>query len=103
MDQPTRKLLAVLGSDVCGSICERLEAGPAAKTELVEELGIQTREVASTLDALLLVGLLTYRSVKDGNPGRPPEVWELAAVDELTALETYVKEMRHRLIDHGSD
>lgn len=102
MNQPTRKLLAVLGSDACGAICERLETGPATKTELVEELGLQTREVASTLDALLLVGLLHYRLVKDGNPGRPPELWELAAEDELVALDAYVKKMKHRLIDRES-
>jgi predicted ArsR family transcriptional regulator len=99
MDQPTRKLLAVLGSDICGSICERLESTPATKTELVEELGLQNREVAATLDALLLVGLARYRAIKDGTPGRPAMVWELTGRDELNSLERYVKEMRYRLID----
>jgi predicted ArsR family transcriptional regulator len=96
MDQPTRKFLGVLGSDICGAICERLESGSA---ELVEELGLQNREVAGTLDALLLVGLVRYMAIKDGTPGRPAVVWELTGRDELSALEGYVKEMRHRLID----
>jgi predicted ArsR family transcriptional regulator len=99
MDQPTRKLLAILGSDPCGAICERLETGPASKTDLVEDLGLQSREVASALDALLLVGLVRHRSVRNGNPGRPPEVWELTGGEELAALGAYVKQMRHRLID----
>jgi predicted ArsR family transcriptional regulator len=99
MDQPTRKFLAVLGSDICGAICERLESTPATKTELVEELGLQNREVAGTLDALLLVGLVRHRAIKDGTPGRPAVVWELTKRDELAALEQYVKKMRHRLID----
>lgn len=102
MDQPTRKLLAVLGSDICGAVCERLESGPATKSELVEELGLQNREVAGTLDALLLVGLVRYVAIKDGTPGRPAVRWELVGRDELFGLERYVKEMRHRLIDAGS-
>lgn len=99
MDQPTRKLLAVLGSDPCGAICERLEVGPASKMDLIGELGLQSREVASVLDALLLVGLVRYRVIKDGNPGRPPEAWELTGQEELAALGAYVKQMKHRLID----
>lgn len=102
MDQPTRKLLAVLGSDICGTICERLESGPATKTELVEEFGLQNRDVAATLDLLLLVGLVRYRAIKDGTPGRPAVVWELTGRDELSALEEYVKAMKHRLIDIDS-
>lgn len=101
MDQPTRKLLALLGSDICGTICERLKAAPASKTEMVEEFGLQNREVAETLEMLLVVGLVRYRTIKDGTPGRPAVVWELTGRDELSALERYVKEMRHRLIDSG--
>jgi predicted ArsR family transcriptional regulator len=101
MDQPTRKFLAVLSSDPCGAICDRLEIKPASKMDLIEELGLQSREVASVLDALLLVGLVRHRSIRDGNPGRPPEVWELTGLEELAALEAYVKQLRHRLIDAG--
>jgi predicted ArsR family transcriptional regulator len=99
MDQPTRKLLAVLGSDAAGAICERLARGPASKTELGEELGLNGREVAGTLGSLLLVGLVGSSKGEAEGPGRRPEVWKLVAEDELVELETYVKKMRHRLID----
>jgi len=99
MDQPTRKLLSVLGSDAAGAICERLAQGPASKTELGEKLELSGREVAATLGSLLLVGLVGSSKGEAKGPGRRPEVWRLVAEDELVALETYVREMRHRLID----
>ena len=68
MDQPTRKLLALLGSDHGGAICERLEAGPATQSGLAEDLGLQGRDVAATLDQLLLVGLVRWH--KDGREDR---------------------------------
>jgi hypothetical protein len=49
-------LLALLSIDSTDAICERLGRGPAAKTMLAEELELDPREVASTLDSLLLIG-----------------------------------------------
>jgi predicted ArsR family transcriptional regulator len=99
MDQRTRALLSLLSADATDAIVERLAEGPAAKTELARELGLPTREVARTLQLLLLAGLAAYRKEQRGSGGRPHEVWELRAADELEGLESRVRAMRHRLID----
>lgn len=99
MDQRTRALLSLLGADATDAIVERLAEGAAAKTELARELDLPPREVARTLQLLLLAGLTAYRKEQRGSGGRPHEVWELRAADELEGLESYVRAMRHRLID----
>lgn len=99
MDQQTQKLLALLGSDHCGAICERLEEGPVTQSGLVAELGIQSRDVAATLDQLLLVGLVRWRKDAGDGPGRPAKLWTLVGEKELVKLETFVKNLQRRLID----
>jgi hypothetical protein len=37
--------------------------------------------------------------VKGKKGGRPREVWELAGAEELKNLESYVRQMQHRLIE----
>lgn len=101
MDQPTRKLLALIGSDACGAICERLEAAPATQTELAEELGLQGRDVAATLDQLLLVGLVGWRKEATEGRGRPAKIWTLVRAEELATLERCVREVRQRLLEAG--
>lgn len=99
MEQQTRALLDLLSADGTDAILSRLAKGKAGKTELAEELHLDPREVASTLRLLRLVGLVRYRKVKGKKGGRPREVWELAAAEELENLESYVRQMQHRLID----
>lgn len=99
MGQPTQKLLALLGSDHCGAICERLESGPATQSGLGEELGLQSRDVSATLDQLLLLGLVRWSKDVGEGRGRPAKLWTLVGTDELVKLETFVKEFRQRLID----
>lgn len=99
MDQPTRKLLSLLGSDHCGAICERLESGAATQSQLVDELGLQSRDVAATLDQLLLIGLVRWHKDAGEGPGRPAKHWRLVGAEELIKLETFAKEMQRRLID----
>jgi predicted ArsR family transcriptional regulator len=99
MDQTTRKLFALLGTDMCGAICERLAVGAAAKTELAKDLKRSSRDIAATLDSLNLAGLVRYSTLHSGGRGRPQQVWELATADELKKLEDYVRRMRRRLID----
>lgn len=99
MDQRTRALLTLLGSDATDAILGQLARGPTAKTELARDLGLSTREVAATLQLLLLVGLVSYRKERGDAGGRPREVWQLTAAEELEELESYLRAMRHRLID----
>ena len=99
MDQTTRKFLALLGSDTCDAVCRRLAEGEATQTELVAELGVQSRDVGSVLDELLLVGLVRWRKESDGGRGRPGKLWRLRRSDELERIEAAVREMRVRLLD----
>lgn len=99
MEQQTRALLDLLSADGTDAILNWLAKGKAGKTELAEELHLDPREVASTLRLLRLAGLVRYRKVKGKKGGRPREVWELAAAGELENLESYVRQMQHRLID----
>jgi predicted ArsR family transcriptional regulator len=99
MDQPTRKLLSLLGSESCAAICGRLGTAGATKTELVQELGLVSRDVSGVLDSLALVGFVRSRRAGAEGRGRPAEIWELVANEELEELEALVKVIRHRLID----
>lgn len=99
MNQQTRKLLALLGSDHCGAICERLESGAATQSGLAKELGLQSRDVAATLDQLLLVGLVRWHKEAGEGPGRPAKLWTLVGVDELAKLEAFVRKLQRGLID----
>lgn len=100
MEQRTRALLKLLGSDATDAILEALAGGSAAKTELARNLGLASRDVAATLELLLLAGFVRYRKEKKGDAGgRPLELWELTAAEELESLEAYLQAMRHRLID----
>jgi predicted ArsR family transcriptional regulator len=101
MDQQTRRFLALLGADETEALVERLAEGEAAKTELASELSLPARTVAETLDLMLICGLATQRKKKGANGGRPRELWQLRGAEELESLETFVKQMRKRLI--GSD
>lgn len=65
------------------------------------ETQVPDRCRATVLDGLGLLGLARMRREQPaGGRGRPSEVWELSAPKELDALERWVKEMRHRLVDH---
>jgi predicted transcriptional regulator len=99
MDQQTRKFLALLSSEAGNAILERLKSGSAAKTDLVKELGIGSREIAGTLDMLELAGLVRSRRGARKSGGRPRELWELAGEEEVAGLEKELRELRHRLID----
>jgi len=99
MEQQTRALLELVSADATDAILDRLAKGKAGKTELAEDLGLDPREVASTLRLLRLAGLVRYRKVKAKKGGRPREVCELAAAAELEKLESYVRQMQHRLIE----
>jgi predicted ArsR family transcriptional regulator len=94
-------MLSLLGSDHCGAICGRLESGSATQSQLVDELGLQSRDVSATLDQLLLVGLVRWHKGAGEGPGRPAKYWRLVGTGELTKLETFIKEMHRRLIDSG--
>lgn len=99
MDQRTRVLLTLLGSDGADAVLQRLEKGPTAKTALAAATGLPSREVARVLELLLLAGLVRYRKERGKGGGRPREVWELADKGELRRLDAYVRTMRHRLLD----
>jgi len=101
MDQQTRRFLELLSADETEALVTRLAEGEAAKTELVSELGLPTRTVAETLDLLLICGLASCRKKKGPTGGRPRQIWQLREPEELDSLETYVREMRRRLL--GSD
>ena len=99
MDQRTHALLALLGSDAAAAVLDHLADSPRAKTDLASATGMSSREVARVLEMLLLVGLVRHRRKSANGRGRPPEVWELADGGELAKLDSYLRSMRHRLID----
>ena len=99
MDQRTHALLALLGSDTAAAVLDCLAASPRAKTDLASETGMSSREVARVLEMLLLVGLVRHRRKPGNGRGRPPDVWEIADGGELAKLDSYLRAMRHRLID----
>jgi predicted transcriptional regulator len=101
MDQQTQTFLGLLSDELTALICAALTEKPLSSTELAKTVQTDPRVVAKHLEAMKLSALVrSYRAPLSG-PGRPRIYWELINQSAIQKLSSFVKNVRHGLIDSG--
>jgi predicted ArsR family transcriptional regulator len=98
MKPQTRQLISLPGRLIIA-----LRDQPSSTPQLEKATGASQKTVAQTLELLHAHGIVEWRSVREGTPGRPSRIWQLATDDVVADFERACDAFRARLLRRQLD